>query len=64
MNKTEVTKAIKEDYEKQRDKTLKATLTPLEIWVNGDMAYVHYSFTKITEVTGKLKIRLEGGQIY
>jgi len=56
MNKTEVTKAIKEDYEKQRDKTLKATLTPLEIWVNGDMAFVHYSFTRqITEVTGKLE---------
>lgn len=54
MNKTEVTKAIKEDYEKSKDKTYKSTLTPLEIWVNGDIAFVHYNFSRnITLKDGK-----------
>ena len=46
LNKTEITKAIKEDYEKEKGKTFKTTLTPLEIWVNGDMAFVHYTFLR------------------
>lgn len=56
MNKTEVTKAIKEDYEKGKDKTFKTTLTPLEIWVNGDIAFVHYNFSRnITSKDGKIE---------
>jgi len=54
MNKTEVTKAIKEDYEKGKDNTFKSTLTPLEIWVKGDIAFVHYNFLRnITLKDGK-----------
>lgn len=55
-NRTETSKAIKEDYDKNKDKTFKTTLTPLEIWVGGDMAFVDYTYsTTITSKDGKIE---------
>lgn len=56
MNKTDITKAIKEESAKNKDKTFKTTLTPLEIWVNGDMAFADYTYSStITSKDGKIE---------
>lgn len=58
MNKTEITKSLKEEFEKGKDNTTKSTLTPLEIWVSGDMAFVDYTYSRtITSKDGKIEIK-------
>jgi len=60
-NKKETTTSIKDAYEKAKDDTWKSTLTPLEIWVNGDFAFVDYTYSmsvtskdsKITNSSGR-----------
>jgi ketosteroid isomerase-like protein len=53
LNKTELRKAVSKDYEEDKGLTTKSTLIPLEIWIKGDIAFVHYSFTRIKSKEGK-----------
>jgi ketosteroid isomerase-like protein len=46
MSKKEVREELRKDYEDAKGKTIKTTLKPLEIWVNGDMAFVDYTYVR------------------
>lgn len=39
------------NYWLKKGKTQYYTITPANIWVNGDFAYVHYHYTQVTEST-------------
>lgn len=54
MNKKASEKSLMEAMEKAKDNTMKSTITPLEIWVSGDFAYVDYTYTMaVTTKDGK-----------
>jgi hypothetical protein len=56
MNRMEVINAIQDDYLKNKDNTIKTDLTPLKIWVNGNMAFIHYTYSRnVTSGDGTTK---------
>ncbi len=53
MNKSNVSKWIKEEM--KNTSTILYSITPLTIWVNGNFAYVHYTYSQLLKnnETGK-----------
>jgi ketosteroid isomerase-like protein len=48
MSKKESEKTLKASFEKAKGSTMKSKVTPLEIWISGDFAYVDYTYTMST----------------